>query len=75
MDMANTADKTILDMGDMFRVFFVGVILIVMAYLVVNTLVTGYHLPFWIEYVIYGLLVALVYLQRDKILDYFKKQR
>lgn len=63
-------DRTAEKMIDTFRVFFIGIVLIVVAFLAVNALIKD--IPIWIQIIIWGLLVAFVYAIRDTVKDFIE---
>lgn len=71
--MGREGDKAVDKLVDAFRVFFVGAVLIVVAYLVIKSLLQTAGLPSWIIYIIIGLLVFFVYIMRDKVIEFTKK--
>ncbi len=66
--MGKQGDEALDKLKDAFSVVITGIILIVFAYLIIEELLKAVSLPFWIKYVVYGLLVFFVYLSRDKII-------
>ncbi len=57
-------------MIDTFRVFFIGIVLIVVAVLAVNALIKD--MPIWIQIIIWGLLVAFVYAIRNTVKNFIE---